>query len=197
MKTPAQIQFSTQVTAFCIVALLVMGLAHCATAQTVEHRKAQRGSIVKWNQAAYFDTAPKLKPFDWSGYGETWDGKQFTIWAMYAGAGVAFGMREAYHADPYVFERKWGVGSESFFGSDAWKRNYVDNNPDLPHKHEYFGNVGRDVWHTFGFASNAVLLSGSFAIGARKQPWKYKGANFVIALATRSLFASLTYNAFR
>ena len=91
MKTPAQIQFSTQVTAFCIVALFVMGLAHCATAQTVEHRKTPPGKIIYWNQSDYFKTAPNLRFWGWDGYGETWDGKQLVSWGLLAIAGAAFG----------------------------------------------------------------------------------------------------------
>ena len=196
MKTPAQIQFSTQVTAFCIVALFVMGLAHCATAQTVEHRRDKSGDL-RWNNHKFFEAQPKIKFTNWKTYPDSWDGKQFVTWGAFAVSGMMWGAREAYHADPYVFERTYDVHPESFWGSDAWKRNYKDNNPDLPHKKEYFGNVGRDVWHTFGFASNAVLLSGSFAIGARKQPVKYRVANFVAGIGIRSLFASLTYNALR
>lgn len=187
------------ISGFAIVALIIVLLAivvnHCP-AQTVTHKRGTDGDF-RWNNHAFFEKQPKIKFKNWSTYPDSWDGKQFVTWGMFALSGVMWGAREAYHTDPYVFEKTYDVQSESFWGSDAWKRNYVGNNPDLPHKKEWFGNVGRDVWHTFGFASNAVLLSGSFAIGARRQPWKYKGANFVIALATRSLFASLTYNAFR
>ena len=67
MKTPAQIQFSTQVTAFCIVALFVMGLAHCATAQTVEHRRDKSGDL-RWNNHKFFEAQPKIKFTNWKTY---------------------------------------------------------------------------------------------------------------------------------
>ena len=197
MKTPAQIRYSTQVTAFCIVALFVMGLAHCAKAQTVEHRKTPPGKIIYWNQADYFKTAPKLKFWDWDGYGETWDGKQLVSWGLLAIAGAAFGTREAYHRNPYCFEEIYGVSNTSFWGSDAWKRNYQDNNPDLPHKKEYFGNVGRDVWHTAGAASKVLLVSGTFTIGARNQPKKFRALNMFLGFGLQIATTSLFYNAFK
>lgn len=181
----------------CIVAAVIVLLAEYATAQTVEVRKSQRGPIVKWNNSAFFKDQPRLKAFDWKTYPETWDGKLFATWGLFAASGMLWGAREAYHADPYIFDRVYGVRTESFWGSDAWKRNYVDNDPEKPHKHEYFGNVGRDIWHTFGFSSNALLFSGAFAIGARKQPAKYRALNLILGIGARSLFASLTYNSLR
>lgn len=155
------------------------------------------GLTLKWNNAASFKDQPKPKFFNWKTYPKTLDGKQLSTWGVFVASGMMHGAREAYHAQPTVFETRFDVGSESFWGSEAWKRNYVDNDPDKAHKHEYFGNVGRDVWHTFGFASNALLFSGTFIIGARKQPIKYRVANALLGWGARSLAASLTYNALR
>lgn len=176
----------------CLVVALVVIFAECATAQ-----KKNFGPVIKWNNADFFKDKPRPKAFDWKTYPETWDGKQFAVWGLFAASGMLWGAREAYHADPYIFERVYGVESESFWGSDAWKRNYTDNDPDKPHKKEYLGNVGRDIHHTFGFSSNALLFSGAFIIGARKQPVKYRALNLLLGLGVRSLFASLTYNSLR
>lgn len=155
------------------------------------------GPLVVWDNSKAFKNAPKLKPLDWSSYAQTWDGKLYATWFAYAGAGVAHGMREAYHADPYVFENRWGVGSESFFGADAWKRNYYGNNPENAHKSELIGNVGRDVWHTAGATSKVVMFSATFGIAVRKHPIKYKILNALIGYGIQSAFASMTYSSLR
>jgi len=189
--------YSEFVSPACAIAFLVVAFASMAGCQTVEQRPGKRGPLAVWNNSEFFETAPKPMALDWTTYMETWDGKQFTTWGAFAIAGILHGSREAYHADPYVFETRWRVGSESWFGSDAWKRNYHGNDPANGHKQEYFGNVGRDVWHTFGFGSNALSWGGVWVISTRKQPVKYRVTNLLLGLGVRSLAASLTYNALR
>ena len=152
---------------------------------------------IPWNNHAYFQERKPTKALNWSDYLDSWDKKQWVIWSTYAWAGAMWGMREAYHADPYCFEKKWDVGSGSWFGSDAWKRNYRNNDPTQPHKHEWMGNVGRDVHHTFGFGSKVFLAAGTFTIGTRKQPIKYRVANMLIGWGIHSLFATAAYQALR
>jgi hypothetical protein len=191
-------QFSTAVTAFCIIALLLfVAVKCCAQIETVRGPITNPPHGIKWNQSAYFATATKPKPLDWSTYGKTIDGKQISIWLWYAAAGTGFGAREAYHADQTIFEKKWGVSPTSFWGSQAWKRNYIGSNPDNPHKSEIFGNVGRDFWHTFGLASKGAMFTATFAITQRKHPVKYRVANAFLGYALQSIFSSLTYNALR
>lgn len=191
-------QFSTRVTAFCIIALALFVAVKCAAQiETVRGPITHPPHGIKWNQSAYFATAPKLKALDWSTYGKTVDGKQITTWALFAGAGVAFGMREAYHAQPTVFETRWGVGRKSFWGSEAWQRNYIGNTYPGRHKSELFGNVGRDFWHTAGATSKAFMFTATFSTAVRKHPMKYKIANALIGYGLQSLFSSLTYNALR
>lgn len=85
--------------------------------------------------------------------------------------GVSRGFMEAYHADNYVFEKKWNVEAYSFWGNKAWERNYVNNryqNLDGSinnHKPEYLGNFGRDIWHTMGDVSKASGRLGGCAFG--------------------------------
>jgi len=190
-------QFSEAVCAACIILFFAVVFAECATAQTVTMHPQKQGRIIKWNNASFFKDKPKERFFDWRQYPETWDAKQFSLWGLSALSGAMWGAREAYHANPYIFEEIYGVHSESFWGSDAWKRNYVGNDPEQPHKHEYLGNVGRDVWHTFGFSSNVLLFSGTFAIGARKQPIKYRVFNAGVSLAIRTAASFAFYNSLR
>lgn len=180
-----------------IIAFFLVCMCECAFGQTAFTKKQKPGRLIEWNSAEFFKAQLKARAFNWQTYPESVDGKTLLTWGLFAAAGVLHGAREAYHADPYVFERVYGVHSESFWGSDAWKRNYHGNDQAQPHKHEIFGNVGRDVWHTFGFAYTGLMFSGTFAIGVRKQPVKYRIANALIGFGARSLFASLTYNSLR
>lgn len=185
-------EFSTKVTAACIVAFILLVIAIKCGAQTVEHRKGTRK--IGWNNAKFFEEKPKLKLLDWSSYGETWDLKQFTIWSMMAGAGVSRGIAEKYHADPYIFEKRNGVNSNSFWGSDSPKRNY---NPDGSHKTQIIGNFGRDVYHTSLDVSIGFIAISTLSIGFRKHPRKFKLANFLIAMAIQSGAQALTYEIVR
>lgn len=79
--------------------------------------------------------------------------------------GLIWGIREYYHKDPRVFEKALGVDEESFFGSKAWKRQYVNNDPNNKHKPEIF-NSFRDFWHAsskliYLFVISSVYLAMS------------------------------------
>lgn len=153
---------------------------------------------LRWNNHDYFKVhAEKRKALNWSDYNESWDGKEFSIWGIFALSGVAHGMREAYHADPYIFEDSWNANPDGFWGSDAWKRNYHNNDPKQGHKAEYFANFGRDVWHTADEVDVFGLSLSSIGTGMRKQPWKYRLANFAIGMGIRTLFARVTYETLR
>lgn len=134
-------------------------------------------------------------------YKVTW--KKVATWGLSAGAGTIWGMREAYHADPTVFERHWGVDKYSFWGSHAWERNYKDNRYLSPegipnrHKTEVFGNFGRDFWHTSGYTAGALTLTFSFTIGGSNQPLKYKILDATIGTACFVLPSSLVYKQLR
>lgn len=194
-------KYSTAVTALCVIAMLtIFGVTAC-NGQTAKQTPDPYGHF-RWNGSGYFKTndylqAPDKRLFDWSSYTQTWDGKQLTIWGLFALSGVAHGIREAYHAQPNVFEKRNGVAPTSFWGSEAWKRNYQDNNPELPHKKELMGNIGRDVWHTADEFSTWPLVFGVIGTGARNHPLKYRLANGLIGMGARTLFAMLTYNTLR
>jgi len=150
----------------------------------------------KWNNKSHWEEY-KLGTVDktfvpWTEYTQTWDGKQFLLFFISGISGIAHGMREAYHANPYVFEELWGVDQYSFFGSDAWIRNY---RPDGSHKSEWLGNIGRDFWHTADEVS-LLGITTPIVIGlTRHQPTKFKIANSIVCLGTRTLFAFITYKA--
>lgn len=177
-----------------LIAFLLICAGQSAFGQNPDKKADKK---LGWNESAFFKDAPKEKFLNWQSYTKTLDGKQYATWYAFAVSGIATGMREAYHADRYVFQIRWGVGAESFWGADAWKRNYHGNNPSNQHKSQVFGNVGRDIWHTAHFVDTFVLVGGSFTIGARKQPIKYRVANLAAGMALRWLAQNITYETLR
>ena len=117
-------------------------------------------------------------------------------WSAYAIAGTLWGAREAYHADPYVFETKFNASPTSFFGSKAWLRNYHNLNVAQGHKPEVF-NTFRDYWHFSGTTSKLLYIGASFNIGRHKENWKQLafelGTGWLISVSS----AAITYNLLR
>lgn len=120
------------------------------------------------------------------------------IWLGYGVAGSMWGAREAFHADPTVFERRWNVGEKSFFGSQSWQRQYEGNTyfDGARHKPEAF-NTFRDYWHFSGTFSRTIWLGGTFTLGASKQRLKHRLIDLGIGLAVSAISGNLTYKYFR
>jgi len=137
----------------------------------------------------------KLKWYSFKTYKFKGQKKQW-VWGGYLIAGILHGGREAYHAEPTVFEKRFGVSSTSWFGSEQWRRNYVDLDPTKKHKPNVF-NTFRDYYHFSSTAHTTILVSGAVIIGTSKQPVKYKVVDTLIAIGLRSAAASLTYNILR
>ena len=74
----------------------------------------------------------KLQWYDFSTYKFKGEGKR-AVWISYAIAGLLHGGREAMHAEPGVFEKRFGVSKTSFFGSEQWVRQYKNNDPEQPY----------------------------------------------------------------
>lgn len=111
-------------------------------------------------------------------------------------------MREAYHADPYIFEKKWRVDEYSFWGSKQWERKYVGNRyltDGVPNKmkSQMFGNFGRDFWHSSGYTSGLFVIGGTFTIGNSKQKTGHKLIDMGIGSLMFLGFSKLTYNLLR
>ena len=204
--------YSEAITQACLIMLMVMGLAQCAFGQGLESichpvncdsviLGPRNNNALRWNNAGYFKSSEyvmkRKRALDFSDMPETWDGLQIATWAAFAISGIAHGAREAYHAEPTVFETRFGASDRSFWGSEAWVRNYEGGDPTKPHKHEFFGNVGRDVWHTANIVDFAPAISATFVIGARRQPMKYKILNGIIGAGARMLFSTITYATLR
>lgn len=110
--------------------------------------------------------------------------------------GISRGTLEAYHSNPHIFENKFGVDKYSFWGSEAWQRNYNNNrykNFDgtiNSHKHEYLGNFGRDVWHTFGDISKLSGRIGYLSFGVSQFKKNKKILPIIIKVVILSGFSS-------
>ena len=138
----------------------------------------------------------KMKWHDFKTYRFKGQGKR-AVWIGYVAAGILHGGREAYHAQPNVFEKRLNAAPSSFFGSEQWKRQYFNRDPEIQaHKPNAF-NGFRDYWHFSGASTKYILIGGAFTIGASEQPTKYKIIDMLIAFAGFSATASLTYTLLR
>ena len=140
--------------------------------------------------------APKPKWYDFSTYRFKGQGKR-AVWIAYAVAGILHGGREAYHAEPTVFEKRFNAAPLSFFGSEQWERQYYNRDPETQAHKPNALNGFRDYWHFSGASTKYILIGGAFTIGMSKQPTKYKIIDTLIAFAGFSVSASLTYTLLR
>lgn len=158
--------------------------------QTVKPLTAQEKQFL-----SLYPSEHPLRWYDFSTYKFRGGGKR-AVWISYAVAGILHGGRETYHAQPTVFEKRFNAAPLSFWGSEQWKRQYYDNNPELPHKPNAWNGL-RDYWHFSGATTKYILIGGAFTIGASKQPVKYRIIDTLIAFAGFSASASLTYTLLR
>jgi hypothetical protein len=126
--------------------------------------------------------------------------KWFTAWDVvgYAAAGVGgytMGLREAFHADPTIFERRWGKAPTSFWGSEGWRRKYHDNDPTKGKKSELLGNANRDFWHLADKVQRGGLVLGlTIPLIQTKRPLGARLANAGVSMLIYSFAYSRGYN---
>lgn len=112
--------------------------------------------------------------------------------------GVMSGAGESYQADKHVFEKKFGVGEYSFFGSKQWERNYVGNRyineyTGLSNRHrsEILWNINHDFYHANRHGRTAIIGSTVFYIARQKdQNTKHK----IVKLLLYSTVSVITSN---
>lgn len=143
-----------------------------------------------------YPAAQPLKWYDFSTYKFRGGGKRAVL-ISYVVAGMLHGGREAYHAEPTVFEKRFNAAPQSFFGSEQWKRQYYNRDPETQAHKQNALNGFRDYWHFSGASTKYILIGGAFTIGASEQPTKYKIIDTLIAFAGFSATASLTYTLLR
>lgn len=122
----------------------------------------------------------------------TWD---VVGWGMAAGGGYVMGLREAFHADPTLFERRWGKSPTSFWGSEGWRRKYHDYDVEQGMKSQLFGNVGRDFWHTADKVQRTGLVLGiTLPMVQAKRPLRQRLFNAGISMMAYSFCYTRGYN---
>lgn len=72
-------------------------------------------------------------------------------------AGVLHGGREAQHAQPKVFELRFGVSSKSFFGSLSWVRKYEGF--DAKNKERKWLTSFSDYWHVAAWGQKLCIIA--------------------------------------
>lgn len=143
-----------------------------------------------------YPAAQPMAWYDFSTYRFRGHKKQW-VWGAYAVAGILHGGREAYHAEPTVFEKRFNAAPLSFFGSEQWKRQYYNRDPETQAHKPNALNGFRDYWHFSGASTKYILIGGAFTIGMSKQPLKYRLIDLLIGAVITSGSASLTYNILR
>lgn len=190
--------------AICILLFLILSLSLNAQAcfgiddtptvrdfQTVQPLTAQEKQFIR-----LYPSEHPLRWYDFSTYRFRGHKKQW-VWGAYAVAGILHGGREAYHAEPTIFEKRFNAAPLSFFGSEQWKRQYYNRDPEnMPHKPNIWNPV-RDYYHFAGAATKGIWIGGAFAIGMTEQPVKYRVIDLLIGAAITSVTASATYNLLR
>lgn len=90
-------------------------------------------------------------------------------------AGVIHGGREAYHTDPTVFEKRWGVEPGSWWGSESWRRKYHTNGSGQLVERPLFGTTLSDFWHTSQYVTRGLTIGATFTHtlyrGKRQRAW--------------------------
>lgn len=119
--------------------------------------------------------------------------KTFAGFSLAGLAGTLWGTREIYHAYPRLLQNFYNAKPQSWIGEEAWKRNYVNNDPTQKHKLEWF-NSFRDIHHGFGLGHALTLTSSVICIWNNRYPKRYKWINTGILLLTRATFSWYTYN---
>ena len=116
-------------------------------------------------------------------------------------AGVLHGGREAYHADPNVFEKHWGVGSNSFFGSASWTRKYYTNSNGALVEKPLFGTTFSDFWHSSQFVGRGLVIGGTLTYSLYKpsspKKWYHTAIIAAGSFAAYTAGAAITYNLLR
>lgn len=126
--------------------------------------------------------------------------KWFTGWDLVgygcaAFGGYVMGLREAFHADPNMFERRWGVSDTHFFGSEGWRRKYHNNDPAQGKKSEWLGNANRDFWHLADKVQRGGLVLGvTLPLVQTKMPIRQRLANAGVSMLIYSFAYTRGYN---
>jgi hypothetical protein len=141
------------------------------------------------------DTMPNLYLHKIAGAQTFFSGWDVLGWTAAGVGGYTMGLREAFHADPTIFERKWGKSPLSFWGSEGWRRKYYDNDPTRGKKSEFLGNAQRDFWHAADKVQRAGLIVGlTVPLVQTKRPLRQRLLNAGVSALVYSFCYTRGYN---
>lgn len=112
--------------------------------------------------------------------------------------GFVHGMREAYHAEPKVFELRFGAKPDGFFGSESWKRKYHDYDGGNAVERSVLFTPVSDFWHVSAWVEKGYYLTGTAVVvlGERRR-WTHYVADVAISFVAASLGSAISYRALR
>lgn len=119
------------------------------------------------------------------------------VFACGLGGGI-HGANQAFHADPHIFEKRWGVSPTSFWGSESWQRKYrrVDGGAYFHERALY--TPFSDFWHVSSWSSKGLLIGGTtFLIAGERRSWKWYTARVLTGFVAHSMASAITYNLLR
>lgn len=106
-------------------------------------------------------------------------------------AGLLHGGREAQHAQPNVFEQRFGLSATSFFGSLSWLRKYEDLDGTKPIRRFY--TSFSDYWHVAAWLQKLCIIAAMLIV-VYQLPWWVAGLGIA---ALESMAASVAYKYLR
>lgn len=119
-------------------------------------------------------------------------------WGLCFLGGFTHGLREAYHAEPGIFERRFGAKPDGYFGSQSWKRKYHDYDGGNAVERSVLYTPVSDFWHVSAWLEKGYLMSGTVVvfIGERRR-LKHYLLDFGISFVAASAGSAMSYGALR
>lgn len=114
---------------------------------------------------------------------------------LLAVSGIIWGLREKLHQRPGFFETAFGVSPMSFFGSQQWKRKYIDyDGGDKRAKTKLLSVFPyNDFWHSSWYFVKAVMVGCCLIIGKGLGTWGEVGFYFILVFGITTIAAGLTF----
>ena len=119
-------------------------------------------------------------------------------YSIIALGGTIDGLVEGYEFDNRKsFERKFNVKSDGFWGSESWRKIYINGNPELGTKSKLHNWVGAfDFYHIGDDTRKASYIVGGIGLGisgkkVNTKKWHYV-ADYAIGFAISGLFKSIS-----
>lgn len=110
-------------------------------------------------------------------------------------SGVIWGLREKTHQRPNFFETAFGASPTSFFGSQQWKRKYIDyDGGDKRPKTKLLSIFPyNDFWHLSWYVVKAVTVGCCIVIGKGLETWGEVAFQFILVFGVTTIAAGLTF----